>query len=169
MSKTHFLKKLSIYCPLFGVLLVASAFANPGATTTNPSITPDVVTAMNVNQQTDHYVGKQISLNGDIDRVLGPGAYIVTDRGTVSGPNHKVLVLTQGSGFAPGGAGQPAIAGQVFREGDQVKIQGKVEQLVMNAETDTFSPKSDQETIQDTGTSMPVIVLTKSGAIQKQY
>jgi hypothetical protein len=146
-------------------------FANTQAANTRSSSkntsSPNIVTAMNINNHTARFVGKQVSLSGNVDRVLSPGAMIINDRGAVRGAEHKILVLTPGAATAPDSMGnqQAGVAG--LKEGDLVKLQGKVEKLSVSSKKDTFSPKTEQETVQQTSASMPVIV-AQLGTIQKQ-
>jgi uncharacterized protein YdeI (BOF family) len=117
------------------------------------------ITAQSINQNASTYVGKQVALTGKIDRVIGPGAFVVSDTDSDK-PEHRILILTSGTGMSNAKTkDQAGIAGTTLREGDKVTLSGKVEQLNVDTATDTFSPRSDQETLQETAASMPVVIV----------
>lgn len=120
-----------------------------------------MVSAQELNQGKPNLIGKQVIFNGKVDRVIGPGAYIMTDAKGPDNAAHRVLVLTSGQALAGQQKGQHQEAGMAaptFKEGQKVQLQGKVEQLNVSNEVEQFSPKSHEETINETAASTPVIV-----------
>jgi hypothetical protein len=110
-------------------------------------------------------------LNGHIDRVLGNGAYIVADSSGIKGPDHRVMILISTPPVTSNNdnldkkqkAGTAVIN---FKEGDAVQLNGKAEEFGASSEVDTFSPKSDTETVNETAAMMPVVVI-QPGNIHK--
>ncbi len=172
----------------FGLTLLALSFcalpADAATTTdTTPATTagsapttsaPQSVTAQNLNQNINGYLGKQVVLNGKVDRALGNGAYIVQDtQSSGKASDHRILVFTSAPtppAQAPAQNGtdtksskqQAGMMPLSLKEGDKLQLQGKVEQFNMSNEVDTFSPKSDQETINASAMSVPVLVVQPS-------
>lgn len=156
--------------------LSALAFADAGAppasvrsstttTTTSSTAAPaTVVSAKTLNLGSSKLLGKRVLFNGKVDRILGPGAYIMTDASGPNKPSHRILVLTAGQGMAVPSAGgngkhqQAGTASSSFKEGQKVQVQGKVEELHVTNEVERFSPRTDRETINETATRMPVLV-----------
>lgn len=141
--------------------------------TTTGSMSPQSITAQDLNQNASRYVGKQVALSGKVDRVLGNGAYIVEDtRGSQSNGQkaaHRVLILTTtpSTSAMRGGGQQAGIAAPSFKEGDKIQLQGKAEQFNISSEVDAFAPKTDTETIEESSSSMPVVVV-KPGGLQSR-
>jgi hypothetical protein len=149
------------------LLLAASWPALAGAGDSSGKQAGQAVTAQQLARNGTSYVGKNITFHGKIDRVLGNGAYLVSDAGTQTG--NRVIVLTTGAASGAGGGpgttpGQSTqqragVAGQELKEGSDIQLQGKVEQLNVTNEVDTFSPKNDTETIRGAEAAVPVIVV----------
>lgn len=119
------------------------------------------VSAQELNQGMPNLIGKQVIFNGKVDRVIGPGAYIMTDAKGPDNAAHRVLVLTSGQALAGQKKGQhqeAGVAAPTFKEGQKVQLQGKFEELNVSNEVDQFSPQSHEETVNQTAASTPVIV-----------
>ena len=118
----------------------------------------NATSAQKIKQQTAHYMGKQVRFNAKIDRILGGGVYLVSDREINSkgpmGANSKILVVTSDYPTAQANIEEAnaATTSTLLKEGDWVKVQGKVEQLSVTG---------------DGSITMPLIV-AKMGEIQKQ-
>jgi hypothetical protein len=129
-----------------------------------------------LNQNSTIYVGKQVALTGRIDRVLGNGAYIVSDlnKSSSKDPAHRVLIFTaamsakekkelsRGNGFHQ----QAGVAALALKEGDTVLLNGKVEALTVSNEIDVFSPKTDTEDMSESVSAVPVVII-RPGNIRK--
>jgi hypothetical protein len=48
------------------------------------------ITAQELNQDAASYMGKQVTLTGRVDRVLGNGSYIVSDGKMPKDPSHRI-------------------------------------------------------------------------------
>lgn len=160
-------KTLSIGSAALFALASASAFAHPQAQKN--------VSAQDLNQNFNQYIGKQVAFNGKIDRVLGNGAYIVQDTSTPSTGGqqsaHRILVLTSSNSMSNSmktkdtDKQQSGTVASNWKEGDSIKLQGKVEQFNVSSEVDVLSPKSNQEIVSESLVSMPVLVV-KPGMLQ---
>jgi hypothetical protein len=127
------------------------------------------ITAQELNHDSSAYLGKQITLTGRVDRVLGNGSYIVSDGKSTKDPSHRVLIFTSTTKNQAGiensknntdsSRQQAGVAAITFKEGDQVRLNGKVEQFNINSEVDSFSPKTDIETIDQSASATPVVVI----------
>jgi hypothetical protein len=156
--------KRNLYSLLSGVgallLMSAPSLANSAAAAN--------VTAQDLNQNTANFIGKQVAFSGRVDRVLGNGAYIVSDSDNTTSPSSKILVFTTNAkasgsaGTQKNGIQQPGVA--AFSEGDRIQLTGRADQFSISHETDQFSPKSDSETIAESSMTMPVVVV-QSGKI----
>lgn len=149
------------------ISLGTPAFAN------SAGAVPTAVSAKALNQGTQKLIGKRVLFKGKVDRILGPGAYLMSDAQGSSKPSHRILVLTTGrvgDAAGPGSAGKRQQAGTAapsFKEGQKVQLQGKVEELRISDEVERFSPKSHRETVDETAASTPVIV-TRTADIHAQ-
>jgi DNA/RNA endonuclease YhcR with UshA esterase domain len=127
------------------------------------------ITAQELNQNSSAYVGKQVTLTGRVDRVLGNGSYIVSDGKNTKDPTHRVLIFTSAAKNQAGvensknntdsSRQQAGVAAVTFKEGDQIKLNGKVEQFNVSSEVDSFSPKTDVETIDQSAATTPIVVI----------
>jgi uncharacterized protein YdeI (BOF family) len=125
------------------------------------------VSAEALNQNAGKYLGKQVSLNGQIDRVLGNGSYIFKDSDKSKSSTHRVLVLTSTSPMNDQNKKQQAgIAPTKMKEGDSVQLSGKVEEFVASSEVDSFTPKSDTETFSDSSVAIPVVIIQPNGMMK---
>jgi hypothetical protein len=165
------------------IFLAASALPAGGFAATNTTDTPNTsatnaasmshaspsnVTAQELNQNISSYVGKQVALTGRIDRVLGNGAYVVTDALGSKDSSHRIVVFTSNSSQMGTSAKQGAgIAAPSFKDGDSVQLSGKAEQFSISNEVDTFSPKLDTETVDETAETLPVVII-QSGNLKKR-
>jgi hypothetical protein len=128
------------------------------------------ITAQELNQDAASYMGKQVTLTGRVDRVLGNGSYIVSDGKMPKDPSHRILIFTSAAkdrksiqNSAPQQAG---VAALTLKEGDSIKLSGKVEGFKVNNEVDSFSPKTDVETVDETSVTTPVVVV-QPGSISR--
>lgn len=158
-------RKVSRFVVAWAACLMTACFAQAND---NPKSGTHNVTAQDLNQNLSTYMGKQVTLSGHIDRVLGSGAYVISDAAHSKDPMHRVLVFTSGaSNSAMANSKQQAgTAAPQLKEGDMIQLTGKAEQFSVSNEVDTFSPKSETENIKETAEAMPVIVVQPSG-IQK--
>jgi DNA/RNA endonuclease YhcR with UshA esterase domain len=150
----------------FILLTVASLFSVAIA---SAAIVQSNITAQELNQNSSAYVGKQVTLTGRVDRVLGNGSYIVSDGKSTKDPSHRVLIFTSTTKNQVGiensknntasSKQQAGVAAVTFKEGDQIKLNGKVEQFNVSSEVDSFSPKTDVETIDQSAVTTPVVVI----------
>jgi hypothetical protein len=134
------------------------------------------ITAQELNQDAASYMGKQVTLTGRVDRVLGNGSYIVSDGKMPKDPSHRILIFTsaakdrksiQNSQNNVNNAPQQAgVAALTLKEGDSIKLSGKVEGFKVNNEVDSFSPKTDVETVDETSVTTPVVVV-QPGSISR--
>ena len=126
------------------------------------------VTAQTLNQNPTRYVGQQITLSGKIDRSLGNGAYIVSDSNAVNAADdtHHIMVFTSNMSNTKTRQ-QSGVMAPALKQGDMIQLTGKVEQFNVSNEVDTFSPKSDSETISEDNAAFPIIV-TQPGKLQLQ-
>lgn len=155
--------------------LAASTSESPTQSTTTQSTTTTTtqqsanVTAKLINQNPDSYLGQQVAISGKVERVIGPGAFIIGDRGSAQDISHRILVLVpsaQGSTAAQGNMQQGGTAAPSFKDGEQLKVQGKVERLTLGSETETIQPKAERETIREAVMTMPVLIV-QPAAIHK--
>ncbi len=126
----------------------------------------DYASALQINQNSSDFMGKTIAFTGKVDRVISPGTFLVNDSTSESGPNHRILVVTNTSGVSDQFAKQQAgTVGTNLNDGDLVQFNGKVQKLTVQSEVQTYSPGSDYS-IKTTSESMPVLVV-KPGDVQK--
>ena len=144
-SKTHFRRCFQAALVFLVGLATAEAEARSGS--------PQNVTIQSLNKQLNRYLGKQISLRGRVDQVLGNGGYIVEDQSFRKGEEslHRILIYVPAlstdhtNSHKPGQqAGRLALE---LKEGDHVQLRGKVERLKTNNEVDAFSPKEVKTTL----------------------
>jgi DNA/RNA endonuclease YhcR with UshA esterase domain len=130
------------------------------------------VTAQDLNQNPGTYLGKQVTITGRVDRVLGNGSYIIADGKNAKDPSRRILIFTSSpttmqnpdASSTQNLQQQAGVAGTDLKEGDAIKLSGKVEEFNVSSEVDTFTPKSDVETIRETAATTPVVVI-KPGQI----
>jgi hypothetical protein len=126
----------------------------------------DKVTAQQINQGTSTYLGKTVDLSGKVDRIISPGAFIVSDANG-NNPSHRILVLTSNPAQGTEASKQQAgTAGMVVTEGEQLKLSGKVEKFGIQSESESVNRSDTQEVIQTSSTTMPVLVI-KPGDMHK--
>jgi len=118
------------------------------------------VTVDMINQKPSDYMGKQVTLSGQVDRIFGPGAYLFADKGNLTDPNHRILVIdNRNQPSNKGSQQQPGVSGQTLKEGEELNLKGKVEQLNYSSESVSVSPKKNQEVVQDSSMSLPVVIV----------
>jgi hypothetical protein len=138
-----------------GVVLAADA-----PTSNQNSDQTTGITAQELNQNPATYLGKQVTLTGRVDRDLGNGSYIISDAKSTKDPSRRVLIFTSAPNNNNQDTKQEAgIAAPRLKEGDSVKLNGKVEEFNVSSEVDSFSPKSDVETIHTAAVTTPVVVV----------
>jgi hypothetical protein len=139
---------------------------------------PSDVSPEVLQQQAAQYVGKQVLLFGKVDRILGGGAFVISDRKAVlsaSQPNYQSKVLLFTSNY-------PGLQGDIhgsdvpnslaaLQEGDWVKVLGEVKTLEVTQTTGTVSAQGGSSTSSQSsnqnGVSLPVLVAKMEG-VQKQ-
>jgi len=153
-------KKFRFYKP--ALCAIASAILMSSLVYANNDQVPNV-SAKDLNQNVGKYVGKKVALTGQVDRVLGNGGYIISDSSNTKDPAHRVMIFTStpssSQTHAKQQAGMAAQSQLNLKEGDTVQMNGKVEQFIVSSEVDSFSPKSDTETINESSAAVPVIVI----------
>lgn len=126
----------------------------------------EYASALQINQNSSNFMGKTIAFTGKVDRVIAPGTFLVNDATSESGPNHRILVVTNTTGVSDQFAKQQAgTAGSNLKDGDLVQFNGKVQKLTVQSEVQTYSPGADYS-IRTASESMPVLVV-KPGDVQK--
>jgi hypothetical protein len=125
------------------------------------------VTVQELNKKSTQLMGKQVTLSGRIDRILGNGAYIVTSTGVSKDSTDRILVFTLARSKAIQSKRQEVgMEASRLQEGDIVKIDGKVEQFNVGDEFNTFTPMQGSKTISESGQSTPFL-LTEAWGIRK--
>jgi hypothetical protein len=144
----------------FGNLLTASANDQPTA----------AVTAQEINRASPTYLGKNVELSGHVDRIVAPGAFIISDSqaDAQKTPSHRILVLTANPTQGPlrFDQQQSGTTGVNLREGDQLKLSGKVEKIVISSESETLSTQGKPEAMASMSSTMPVVVVAP-GSVHK--
>jgi RecG-like helicase len=108
-----------------------------------------------------------VTLSGKIDRVLGNGAYVVANAENAKSPTERILIFTEPQSKPIQSKRQQAgVAVSRLKEGDRVKVYGKVEQFNVSNEMDSFKPMRDSETVRESVTSSPILVI-QPGGMQK--
>jgi uncharacterized protein YdeI (BOF family) len=136
--------------------LSVSAFANDNANknanmnTSTPSIQQIVTSPSN-------YVGKTLTLNGKIDRVLPNGDFIMK----AADSNQSILVFTVKGSQKPKGATnqQAGTFAPPLQENQKVQVKGKVDELVVTNEYDVLNMKKNREQMSMVQTSTPVLLV----------
>jgi DNA/RNA endonuclease YhcR with UshA esterase domain len=146
-------------------LSISVALANDNQMSTQTINQTSSITAQDLNQNPGTYLGKQVTITGRVDRVLGNGSYVIADGKNTKDPSRRILIFTSASNGNSNANGkqnlkqQAGVAAVTLKEGDSVKLSGKVEEFNVSNEMDTFSPKSDVETINETAATTPVVVV----------
>lgn len=158
---------LSLSVLMASVVLATSATANSVQQNTVQETTMKI-TPQTFNQNPQNFMGKKVVLTGKIDRILGNGSYIIRDSQNSA---NRVLIFTASNSSASNMEKdakhqQAGTKGVSLKEGDSVRLVGKVEQFNVSSEVDSFSPKSDTETINQTSDSTPVLVI-QPGDLQR--
>jgi uncharacterized protein YdeI (BOF family) len=113
------------------------------------------------------YVGKQISLDGKVERILDANSFVLSSNGD---SKQRILVVTRKAGDSSGKMKQDQQAGTVgnkLKDDQKVSLTGKVEMLTMTSEVDTINPQKDRATFSQVTTNTPIVVV-EPGSIQGQ-
>jgi hypothetical protein len=160
MSSKNIFKRASLgFAAALVITGSALAVSNPA-----PSHESSNVTVQELNQKANVFLGKQVTLNGQIDRILGSGAYVVADAKDTKDPLHRVLIFTVGPQKGNQNPKQNGgTTGVHLKEGDSVKVSGTVEQFAMGSNSESYAPKSNSENIIETQSVTPVLVVQPGG------
>ncbi len=87
----------------------------------------------------DRYIGRTVTLEGEVDRVISPGIFILDREGTVMGDEILVVTADPLDSQAERDIAHP------FRDADKVIVTGRVEQFIRAEVEDDFGLDLDDE------------------------
>lgn len=145
-------------------LLATSAPAlaqNHKSNAVNPT-TPRVLTEVPVrdlNKNPGRFAGAEVTVTGTVNRIEGPGAFIVEGPGLL---NNKILVVIQKPQQVEGSVQQPGTVIPVIKEKEHIQLTGRLEEVGITRIERSYSPLKSEIKAEFEG-NMPVLIVPPSG------
>lgn len=130
---------------------------------TQNSSQPQVQMIQNILNHPNHFLGKKITLNGKVERVLDPRTFVMSANEDSS---RRILVVTATPRIYRADQ-QPGLLGPPLQDDEKVQVTGNLQMLMVSTVADTLGPKKGQEPLEQITTRTPVVVI-QSGTLHIQ-
>lgn len=157
MKKSLRTVKIGVMSLLATTSTLALAQDQSSDTTSQHATTP--ITAVKIKELNKHpekFTGAQVTVNGQVERIESPGAFIVKDKGFF---NNKILVVVEKPKQSKTDKQQAGAAVPTLKEKEKVKLVGKVEELTVTKIEERFSPLKAKIKSEVEGT-LPVLIVS---------
>ncbi len=117
------------------------------------------VSVKDLNKNPQRFAGGKVVITGKVDRIEGPGAFIIEGSGFF---NNKILAVIEGKQQTETSEQQPGGTAPIIKENQKLQLTGRVEEIGVTKIERNYSPLKAEIKAEFEG-NMPVLIVPPSG------